>query len=99
MMEGHEMEHDTTADELRTCAECAQPYVPFPVRESRLCAPCVYRVVTRWSDMRQRRSLLELAMRAGADGDATLAQQLGGALESLPSVRHAVVLVADADGR
>jgi len=89
----------TNAGDLRTCAECAQPYVPFPVRESRLCAPCVYRLVTRWSDMRERRRLLELAMRAGASGAAALAQELGSALAVLPSVRHAVVLVAEDDGR
>lgn len=73
---------------LRRCAECGQHYTPFPVRESRLCAPCVYRAVTRWGDVVQRRRILEAALRVGASGAEPLLRALAEALEALPAVRR-----------
>ena len=34
--------------EIRRCARCRGTYVPFPLRASRLCPPCVYRVASAW---------------------------------------------------
>jgi len=76
---------------LPRCAECGQPYTPFPIRESRLCAPCVYRTLTGCADLGERRRLLETAMRAAATGSEAVLHELVGALEALPAVRRCVL--------
>lgn len=76
---------------LPRCAECGQRYTPFPIRESRLCAPCVYRALTGCADLGERRRLLETAMRAGATGTDAVLRELVGALEALPAVRRCVL--------
>lgn len=75
-------------DALPRCEECGQPYTPFPIPESRLCAPCVYRVLARGGDGEARRRLLDTSLAAMTGRGAVEANELLAALAALPAVAH-----------
>jgi signal transduction histidine kinase len=65
---------------LRHCRRCGQLFMPFPVRRSRLCAPCVYAVVTSWPRPGRPVSARADAASGTAPSPARLAEVLSAAL-------------------
>lgn len=73
---------------LRRCEECGQPFTPFPIPDSRLCAPCVYRVLTRSGDGEARMRLGDAALHAIVATATTEPSALLAALADFPAVAH-----------
>ncbi len=77
-----------SASPLPYCAECGQPYTPFPLPESRLCAPCVYRLLTGGDGQGERRRLLDAALDAAMGNGPGALLRLAEALEALSAIRR-----------